>query len=38
MGYADPAAWKESQAFLLAVGLIPRETPVDKMVTNQFLP
>jgi NitT/TauT family transport system substrate-binding protein len=38
LGYADLAAWQESQAFLLAVGLIPKETPVEKMVTNQFLP
>jgi NitT/TauT family transport system substrate-binding protein len=38
LGYADLAAWEESQAFLLAVGLIPKKTPVEKMVTNQFLP
>ena len=38
MGYSDPVTWRTSQSFLLAVGLIPRETPVDTMVTNRFLP
>jgi NitT/TauT family transport system substrate-binding protein len=37
LGYADLTAWRDSQAFLLAVGLIPHETPVEKMVTNRFL-
>jgi len=37
LGYADLAAWRDSQAFLLAAGLIPKETPVEQMVTNRFL-
>jgi NitT/TauT family transport system substrate-binding protein len=37
LGYADVSAWKDSQAFMLAVGLIPKETPVERMVTNRFV-
>jgi NitT/TauT family transport system substrate-binding protein len=38
LGVSSPAAWQQSQDFLLAVGLIPKATLVDSMVTNAFLP
>ncbi len=37
LGYSDPNAWKEAQELMAKWGIIPRITPVEKLVTNEFL-
>jgi NitT/TauT family transport system substrate-binding protein len=37
LGYSDPAAWEASQRFMLEVGLIDKETPIEKIFTNRFV-
>ncbi len=37
LGYSDPAAWEASQRFMRQVGLIDKETPIEKIFTNRFV-
>lgn len=37
LGYSELNAWKESQKLMLEMGLIKRETPVEKYVDQSFL-
>lgn len=37
LGYSDPKAWEKAQNQMAKWGIIPRTTPVDRLVTNNFL-
>lgn len=37
LGHSDPEAWRESQEFMLEMGLIKQATPVEEMLNLSFL-